>query len=221
MELLFWQVLAIILFIVLTLTLAFRPRKTVRIRYNGGDQEDMNEKLYVTPLDEGTRKYAGWLLNELCRRFTLKAQSGIAARLPDEAYNPQQNQFYATPILSKLEMLKGSDFEMILATTEEDLYIPSRNYVVGQTNSASRTGIVSIFRLKPEFYGLPENENLLKDRLLNVACHEVGHMLGLRNCKNPDCQMYPAETVADIDNRPETFCAECILNLTIPSKVKI
>jgi archaemetzincin len=221
MELLFWQVLAIILFIVLSLTLIFRPKKTVRISYNGGDEADMNEKLYVVPADEGTRKYGGWLLNELCRRFTLKPQSGIVFRLPDEAYNQQQNQFYATPILSKLELLKGSDYEMILAMTEEDLYVPSHNYIMGQANSASRTAIVSIFRLKPEFYGLPEDENLLRDRLLNVACHEVGHMLGLRNCKNSECQMHPAETVADIDNRPETFCAECVLNLTIPSKVKI
>ena len=181
----------------------------------------MNEKLYVVPLDEGTRKYGGWMLNELCRRFTLKPQSGIVSRLPDEAYNQKQNQYYATPILSKLEMLKGSDFEMILAMTEEDLYTPSRNFVVGQANNASRTAIVSIFRLKPEFYGLPENEELLKSRILNVASHEVGHMLGLRNCQNQDCQMHPAETVGDIDNRPETFCAECVLNLTIPSKVQI
>ncbi len=181
----------------------------------------MNEKLYVVPLDEGTRKYAGWLLNELCRRFTLKAQSGIVSRLPDEAFNANQNQYYATPILSKLELLKGTEYEMILATTEEDLYIPSKNFVMGQANKASRTSIISTFRIKPEFYGLPENEELLKSRILNIASHEVGHMLGLRNCRNEDCQMFPVDTVADLDNRPETFCAECVLNLTIPTKVKI
>jgi len=180
----------------------------------------MNEKLYTIPLDEGTRKYGAWLLNELCRRFTLKPQSGIVTRLPDEAFNQKQNQYFASAILSKLELLKGSEYDLVLALTEEDLYIPSKNFVIGQANNASRAAVVSIFRLKPEFYGLPEDDEILKARLLNVSCHEVGHMLGLRNCKNSDCQMYPAETVGDIDSRPEYFCAECVLNLTIPTKVK-
>jgi predicted Zn-dependent protease len=68
---------------------------------------------------------------------------------------------------------------------------------------------------------LPEDEDLLKSRLVNIACHEVGHLLGLKNCDNQDCQMFTADTLADLDNRPETFCAECILNLTLPTKVKI
>ncbi|MCP4580181.1 MAG: hypothetical protein GY839_01085 [candidate division Zixibacteria bacterium] len=180
----------------------------------------MNEKLYIIPLDEGTRKFSGWLLNELCKRFTLKPQSGIVSRLPEESFNQKQNQYYATTILSKLELLKGTDFEMILATTEEDLFIPNKNFVMGQANSTSHTSVISTFRIKPEFYGLPEDEVLLKSRLLNLASHEVGHMLGLKNCLNKDCQMYVADTLTELDNRPETFCAECILNLTLPSKVK-
>ena len=181
----------------------------------------MHEKLYVVPLDEGTRKYTEWLLAELCRRFYLRPQSGIVARLPNSAYNQNQNQYYAVPILSKLELLKGSEFEMILAMTSEDLYIPNKNFVMGQANNVSRTAIVSTFRIRPEFYGLPEDEALLRSRLLNLAAHEVGHMLGLRNCPNPECQMNAADTIAELDNRPEIFCSECILNLTLPTKVKI
>ncbi|MCD6162514.1 MAG: hypothetical protein J7K40_08900 [candidate division Zixibacteria bacterium] len=181
----------------------------------------MHEKLYVVPLDEGTRRFTEWLSNELCRRFYLRPQSGIVSRLPEEAYNRKQNQYYAVPILSKLELLKGSEFEMILAMTEEDLFIPNKNFVMGQANDVSRTAIISTHRIKPELHGLPEDENLLRSRLLNIAAHEVGHMLGLKDCKNLDCQMSIAETLSELDNRPETFCSECILNLTLPTKVKI
>lgn len=181
----------------------------------------MHERLYMVPLDEGSRQYGDWLLNELCRKFTLKPQTGIVARLPEEAFNAQLNQYYATSILSKLEMLKGSDYEMILAITEEDLYIPSENFVWGQANSASRTAIISIHRIKPEFYGLPEDEELVKGRIMNIASHEVGHMLGLKNCKQPDCQMNIAQNISELDNRSDSFCTECILNLTLPTKVKI
>ena len=181
----------------------------------------MHERLYVVPLDEGSRKYADWLSTELCHKFTLKPQSGIVARLPDEAYNAQANQYYATSILSKLELLKGSDYEMIMAMTEEDLFIPNKNFVWGQANSTSRTAIISISRIRPEFYGLPEDEELIKSRILNIASHEIGHMLGLKNCKNPECQMNLADNISELDNRAETFCTDCILNLTLPTKVKI
>lgn len=181
----------------------------------------MHERLYVVPLDEGSRKYSDWLSAELCRKFTLKPQSGIVARLPEEAYNAQHNQYYATAVLSKLEMLKGSDYEMILAITEEDLFVPNKNFVWGQANSISRTAIVSINRIRPEYYGLPEDDDLVKARLLNIASHEIGHLLGLKNCSNPDCQMNLADSITELDNRSFSFCTECVLNLTLPSKVKI
>jgi len=181
----------------------------------------MHEKLYVIPLDEGARRFTDWLSAELCRRFYLKPQSGIVARLPEEAFNVKNNQYYATAVLSKLELLKGSEFELILAITEEDLFIPNKNFIMGQADSHSRTSIVSIFRIKPELHGLPEDEQLLKSRLLNISAHEVGHMLGLKDCKSTDCQMHVAEILTELDNRPETFCSECILNLTLPTKVKI
>jgi archaemetzincin len=221
MSILFWQILAIILLVALIISLKARSELAKEKDRRDEEQSDMNEKLYVVPLDEGTRRYGGWLLNELCKRFTLKPQSGIVSRLPEESFNQKQNQYYANTILSKLEMLKGSDFELILALTEEDLFIPNKNFVMGQANSASRTAIVSTFRIKPEFYGLPEDDNLLKARLLNLASHEVGHMLGLKNCKNENCQMYVADSLVDLDNRPESFCADCILDLTLPTKVNI
>ncbi len=92
----------------LLLSLKFRPAKDDKDNRQGEDRSDMNEKLYIIPLDEGTRRFGGWLLNELCKRFTLKPQSGIVSRLPEESFNQKQNQYYATIILSKLELLKGS-----------------------------------------------------------------------------------------------------------------
>jgi archaemetzincin len=149
-----------------------------------------------------------------------RLQTGIVSRLPDEAYNSSSNQYYAVPILAKLELLKGSEEEIIMAVTEEDLYIPNRNFVFSQANSVGRTAMVSLFRLKPEFYGLPEDDELLKARLLGAALHEIGHLLGLRNCSN-DCVMRLISNVNELDRRAEGYCPNCLLNLTLPTKVKI
>jgi archaemetzincin len=180
----------------------------------------MYEKLYIVPLDENSRPHADWLGQTLARKMGFRLQSGIVSRLPDEAYNANSNQYYAVPILSKLELLKGSEEEIILAVTDEDLFIPSQNFIFGQANSVGRTAIVSILRLKPEYYGLPEDEELVHSRLLAASLHELGHILGLRNCPN-DCVMKAITNVNELDRRPDGYCPSCLLNLTLPTKVKI
>ncbi len=180
----------------------------------------MYEKIYVVPLDENSRAHSDWLGQTLSKKMNFRLHSGIVSRLPEEAHNTKSNQYYAVPILSKLELLKGSEDELILAVTEEDLYIPSQNFVFGQANSVGRTAIVSSLRLRPEYYGLPENINLTRERIFSVALHQVGHLLGLKNCTG-ECVMVAVTTVNELDRRPEGFCHNCLLNLTLPAKVKI
>jgi archaemetzincin len=180
----------------------------------------MYEKLYVVPLDENSRAYAEWLGQTLARKMGFRLQTGIVSRLPDEAYSANSNQYYAVPILSKLELLKGTEEEIILAVADEDLYIPNQNFVFSQANSVGRTAIVSMFRLKPEYYGLPEDEDHLKTRLMGASLHELGHLLGLRNCNN-ECVMSKISNVHELDRRPDGYCPSCLLNLTLPTKVKI
>ncbi len=179
----------------------------------------MYEKIYVVPLDENSRANADWIGQQLTKKMGFRLQSGIISRLPDEAYNAKNNQYYAVPILSKLELLKGTEDEIILALTEEDLYIPNQNFVFGQANSVGKTAIVSTLRLKPEYYGLPEEEELTRSRLLVAALHELGHILGLKNCNN-DCVMRAIGNVNELDKRADGFCPDCLLNLTLPTKVK-
>ena len=179
----------------------------------------MYEKIYIVPLDENSRNYSEWLGQTLSRKMGFRLQSGIVSRLPEESRNAKTNQYYAVPILSKLELLKGSEDEIILSLTEEDLYVPNQNFVFGQANSAGRTAIISILRLRPEYYGLPEDVSLTRDRLFSVALHQLGHVLGLRNCQN-ECVMKIAPSVNDVDKRPSGFCPDCLLNLTLPTKVR-
>jgi archaemetzincin len=180
----------------------------------------MYEKIYVVPLDENSRPFAEWLGQTLSRKMGFRLQTGIVSRLPEEAFNAGSNQYYAVPILAKLELLKGAEDEIILAITDEDLFIPNHNFVFGQANSVGRTAIVSLLRLKPEYYGLPEDEELTRSRLLASALHELGHLLGLKNCVN-DCVMRAIMNVNELDHRAEGFCPNCLLNLTLPTKVKI
>jgi archaemetzincin len=97
----------------------------------------------------------------------------------------------------------------VLGVTEHDLYIPILTFVFGEAQLEARGALVSLHRLRQEFYGLPADSQLLAQRLLKESIHELGHTLGLRHCADYQCAMSPAHAVERIDVKLAEFCAAC------------
>ena len=69
--------------------------------------------------------------------------------------------------------------------------------------------MVSAHRLTQEFYGLPQDPELLRARLLKEAVHELGHTFSLSHCEDYECVMAASHAVERIDLKTSRFCAEC------------
>ena len=52
----------------------------------------------------------------------------------------------------------------------------------GEADIAGRKALISLKRLRQEFYSLPRNENLFRERAVKEAVHELGHTYGLKHC---------------------------------------
>jgi len=145
-----------------------------------------------------------FLENALSQIFgSVKVLAG--GKVPSEAYNPARNQYNSTFILLSLD----EDCDVILGVTEVDLYANNLTFVFGEAELGGRRAIISLRRLRPEFYGMPYDESLLKLRALKEAVHEIGHVLGLRHCFNPRCVMYFSNTILDTDFKDWRYCEEC------------
>jgi archaemetzincin len=82
-------------------------------------------------------------------------------------------------------------------------------FVYGQAQLGGRAAIVSLARLRQEYYRLPANPALLQARARKEAVHETGHLFGLVHCEADACAMRLSTTVRQIDLKSELLCAAC------------
>ena len=130
------------------------------------------------------------------------------------SFNPARRQYYSTIILRNLkEYTHKMDAEKFLLIVDVDLYVPRLNFVFGEALFPGKFAVVSVFRLKPEFYGAAADDLLLLSRLKKEVIHELGHTFGLSHCENPKCVMYFSNSIIDTDNKLDTFCSACNLKL--------
>ncbi len=128
---------------------------------------------------------------------------------PAQSYHAERQQFHSSELLQRMRpLVRGKDWRF-LAITDVDLYIPILKYVFGEAQIGGPCAIVSVFRLRQEFYGLPEDEHLLHARLLKESLHELGHTLDLRHCEDYRCAMASSHTVEWIDLRESLWCEAC------------
>jgi archaemetzincin len=90
-----------------------------------------------------------------------------------------------------------------------DIFAPGLNFVFGEADITGKKAIISLQRLRQEFYSLPKNEELFHERVLKEAVHELGHTYGLKHCPNPACVMHFSNSLHDTDLKNYNFCPAC------------
>ena len=149
---------------------------------------------------------------DLCKIFpeTACAVFEEAMPIPQDAYSSTRHQYDSSRILARIpDLVEDHDAERVLGIADMDLYAPHLNFVFGEAECPGRLAIISLSRLRPEFYGHPPNKALLHERSVKEAVHEIGHTLGSRHCRNPKCVMFFSNSLLDTDRKGQTFCESC------------
>jgi archaemetzincin len=174
----------------------------------------LKTKIVVVPMGETDFTLVNRLAVELGPVFGKSVDILKGMKMPDEALNLIRNQYYAVVLLAKLERLRSHSREKVLAVCEEDLYLPDESYVVSFADGLAGIAAVSLYRLRQEFYGLPEDDAKIYPRLRKEAMHQLAHLFDLSQCRNPRCANFYGQGMLDIDNKEERFCDNCQRQLT-------
>lgn len=131
--------------------------------------------------------------------------------LPDPlfAYDPARGQFDSARILREVFERRDPRASRVLGVTRVDLYIPVLSFVFGQAQLEGPAALVSLARLRQEFYGFPPDVPLLLERTAKEALHELGHSFGLIHCPDPACVISLSSSIEQVDAKNGAFCPGC------------
>lgn len=135
--------------------------------------------------------------------------------VPEEAFNRTRRQYSSDILLSKIHYYaeKEKGLDRVLGIVDVDLFVPDLNFVFGEAECPGKAALISLCRLRPEFYGAPSNMELFVERSTKEAVHELGHTLGLSHCPNPFCVMYFSNSIFETDRKQSLFCNKCYLKV--------
>jgi len=147
-------------------------------------------------------------LVEIYSPFIESCVIGAALELPPAAYDSHRKQYRSDIILERVQhRITGEN--RVLAVADVDLYVPTLNFVFGQAQYPGRVALISICRLDPRFYCKPSSYEILLERAIKEATHELGHTFGLAHCPNPSCVMSFSNSILEVDGKSPTFCDVC------------
>jgi archaemetzincin len=177
--------------------------------------------IYLLPIEPIKPVYYETIGKTIESAFDMPHKTIKANIKSESAYDYSREQYNSTFLLSKILEFLPENTLKIIGITDIDLFVPVLTFVFGEAQLNGKAAVVSISRLKNEFYGLPKNENVLIDRIKKEVVHELGHTFGLFHCKNYECVMSSSMYVENIDLKGSAFCDSCrnILNNNITNQL--
>ncbi len=169
--------------------------------------------LYLVAVGDVPEQVMNWIENAASEWYPLPIRRMGALPIPETAYDPKRKQYQSVEIMKMLAQASPRDAHRILGVTDVDLAIPMLSFLFGQAQLDGRVAVVSLWRLRQEFYGLPSDQKTLRDRTMKEVLHELGHTFGLVHCTDSSCVMSLATHIGLVDSKSDRYCERCGMQL--------
>ncbi len=163
--------------------------------------------IVLIPIGETDEATIEALRQPLAEVFGQMTRIGNRLKLPRGSWDQHRGQHLATKLLALIPLLRSGD--RALGVADVDIFAPGLNFVFGQADITGKKALISLQRLRQEFYGLPRDESLFRERALKEAVHELGHTYGLGHCPDSTCVMHFSNSLRDTDFKGWNLCTIC------------
>ncbi len=129
----------------------------------------------------------------------------------EQVFDEERQQYHSSTILAMIRRYatRNNTLDKFLGIVDVDIFVPQLSFVFGEAECPGRTALISLYRLRPEFYGRKSNMELLLERAAKESTHELGHTLGLQHCSDPFCVMHFSNSIFETDRKQSFLCKNC------------
>lgn len=176
----------------------------------------INKTVTIIPIGEVSDfilRYIGEIIkNSFNLNTNYTTLQKIASNISISSFGGRCN---STDILRDLSKRVPEGTHRLLAITESDIYSPIFSCLFGEAQLGGPCAIVSLHRLRQEYYNLPPDNLIFLSRYEKVVIHEIAHTFGLIHCVNEHCVMYSSSNITETDIKSNLFCPRCTEQLKI------
>lgn len=104
--------------------------------------------------------------------------------------------------------------DAVLFVTDVDLFKPQTDGVFGDIDATAHVAVLSVRRLREAFYKRKVDPAKARARLVKMGLYALGRARGLPECRDSGCALFTTTALADVDLKPEKYCAACWRRLT-------
>jgi archaemetzincin len=173
------------------------------------DRWESMKSLDLLPIGDLPAGLLQWLAAALPHNLRVPCEVLRYSLNPKFALHPERLQYHSSELLRRMQEHLRPVTWRALGVAAVDLYIPILTFVFGEAQMGGPCAVVSLHRLRQEFYGLQADNTVLAERLLKEAVHEIGHTLDLIHCEDYRCAMAPSHAVEWIDLKEGALCPNC------------
>ena len=130
--------------------------------------------LVLIPIYELPTGLISWLADQLIELLVFDVYNGEMTSTPEKSYAPDHQQHNGSMFIETLRGFPSSS-QQVLGVINEVCYTPGLNFIFNQAAFGGNEAFIALPRLEQSFFGLPEDLDLYRQRVIKEAVHELGH----------------------------------------------
>jgi archaemetzincin len=189
--------------------------KTSHNNQTGKAKEKNFFTVALLPYDNFDTALINFVQKEVGQFYNCKVTLLTNVTTPSFAFYPLRNRYKADSLLQYESTLLNAGIDAIAGLTSKDISTSLKDKpdwgIFGLGLCPGKVCVISDYRLQRASATLPQ----LKERLIKVVLHELGHNLGLPHCtNNSECLMTDAGgSIKQVDREKKWLCDSCQFNM--------
>lgn len=187
------------------------PEREIPLGANFPVEEEIHLEREIVLIDDapGHGKTIATVSDHVRARFGLPTRIEKRTLDASPAYHEDRDQWDAATLVRMWRGVIANGAGRIVIVTGKDTFAEGLNWTTGCAMCGGQVAVVSICRLRNEFWGDPPNEEKLTRRAITIVMHELGHTWGkAAHCTN-ECVIGGTNSLRDIDGLPTDYCPFC------------